>query len=54
MSNVLPNVALLVEDGENKLEKVEQTEVATWDGTSHEHFFPLKLNGTQEVALEVT
>jgi len=38
--HVLPNVALLVEDRGNELEKMEQTEVAIWDGTCYEHFFP--------------
>ena len=52
---MLPSVqtALLVEGAGDELERVEQEEIATWDGPSDEHFFPLELNGAQKVTLEM-
>jgi len=52
--HVLPSVqaALLVEDVGDEMEE-EQTEIATWDGPSDEHFYPLELKGAQELNLEI-
>ena len=45
--HVLPSVqaALLVEDVGDEMKEEEQTEIATWDGLSDRHFYPLELKG---------
>ena len=44
---------LLVEDVGDEMKEEEETEIATWDGPSDKHFYPLELKEVQELNLEI-